>query len=372
MKSNHLKYLFTLPSLLMFIWTISCSGRPGNKQNTLKAETVNTAEDTRSKLITLKSPEENSDFKAGEKIEVIIDISDPGRKPDSVTVSFDGQKAALLRSAPWTYSIPSSFTKNTGRKSLKVTAFLDGKANTTITRFLIINSDIVPKHYSYKVVNSYPHDKDAFTQGLFYDEGVLYEGTGETSSSLRKVELETGKVLQQLNLSSNLFGEGITLYGGRIFQVTWRSHVGFVYEKPTFKQINKIFYQTEGWGLTTMNDKIVMSDGTNVIYFLEPEMFTVVSRIEVYDNEQMVDSLNELEYINGEIWANIWMTDRIVRIDPATGKVLGYINMAGILNDPQTDTKVNVLNGIAYDKSGNRIFVTGKNWPKLFEIRITE
>jgi glutamine cyclotransferase len=373
MKNNHLKYLFTLSAMLMFIWAISCSGRPGNKENTLKAETVNTAEDTRAKLITIKSPEENSDFKAGERIEVIIDITDPRRLPDSVTVSFDGQKAALLRSAPWTYSVPSSFTKNTGRKSLKVTAFLDGKANTTVTRFLIINSDIVPKHYGYKVIHSYPHDKDAFTQGLFYDEGVLYEGTGqEASSSLRKVELETGKVLQQLNLPSNLFGEGITLYNNRIFEVTWTSKVGFVYEKSTFKQINKIYYQTQGWGLTTMNDKIVMSDGTNVIYFFEPEMFTVVSRIEVYDNEQKVDSLNELEYINGEIWANIWMTDRIVRIDPGTGKVLGYINLAGILNDPNTDTRVNVLNGIAYDKSGNRIFVTGKNWPKLFEIRITE
>jgi glutaminyl-peptide cyclotransferase len=373
MKSNHYKYLFTFSALLMFIWAISCSGRPGNKENPVKAETVNTAGDTRSKLISIKKPEENADFKAGEKIEVIIEITDPGRQPDSVTVSFDGQKVAMLRSAPWTYYVTSSFTKNTGRKSLKVTAFRDGRSNTTITRFLIINSDIIPKHYGYKVINTYPHDKDAFTQGLFYNEGVLYEGTGqEANSSLRKVELETGKVLQQLNLPSNLFGEGITLYNDRIYEVTWTSKVGFVYEKSTFKQINKIYYQTQGWGLTTMNDKIVMSDGTNVIYFFEPEMFTVVSRIEVYDNEQMVDSLNELEYINGEIWANIWMTDRIVRIDPGTGKVLGYINLAGILNDPNTDTKVNVLNGIAYDKSGNRIFVTGKNWPKLFEIRITE
>ena len=249
MKNNHLKYLFTLSAMLMFIWAISCSGRPGNKENTLKAETVNTAEDTRAKLITIKSPEENSDFKAGERIEVIIDITDPRRLPDSVTVSFDGQKAALLRSAPWTYSVPSSFTKNTGRKSLKVTAFLDGKANTTVTRFLIINSDIVPKHYGYKVIHSYPHDKDAFTQGLFYDEGVLYEGTGqEASSSLRKVELETGKVLQQHNLPSNLFGEGITLYNNRIFEVTWTSKVGFVYEKSTFKQINNILPDT-GMGI---------------------------------------------------------------------------------------------------------------------------
>ncbi|MGD0341810.1 MAG: glutaminyl-peptide cyclotransferase, partial [Bacteroidales bacterium] len=373
MKSSHLKYLLTLSSFLMFIWAISCSGRPGNAGNTPKAASVNPPEETQSKIITVRSPENNADYKAGNRIEVIIEQTDPDHKPDSVTVSFDGQKAASLRSAPWTYSVSSALTKKTGKKSLKVTAYLDGKAKTTVTRFLIIKSDVVPRHYGYKVVHTYPHDKDAFTQGLFYDEGILYEGTGqEASSSLRKVELETGKVLQLLSLPSNLFGEGITLFNSRIFQVTWQSRVGFVYDKSTFKQINKIYYQTEGWGLTTMDDNIVMSDGSNVIYFLEPETFTVVSRIEVYDNEHMVDSLNELEYINGEIWANIWMTDLIARIDPATGKVLGYINMEGILNDPQTDTKVNVLNGIAYDKSGNRIFVTGKNWPKLFEISVTE
>jgi glutaminyl-peptide cyclotransferase len=373
MRSNRLKYLFSLFTLLIFIWAISCSGRSGNATNPPKTTTINLPEDNQSRLIVLKSPGENSIYKTGDRIEVIIEAKDQDRQPDSVIISFDGVKAVSLHSAPWTYSITSSFTKNTGRKSLKATAYRDGKAKTTVTRFIEINSDIVPKRYGYKVINIYPHDKEAFTQGLFYDEGVLYEGTGqEAGSSLRKVEVETGKVLQQLNLPSNLFGEGITLYNDRIFQVTWTSKVGFVYEKSTFRQINKIYYQTQGWGLTTMNDKIVMSDGTNVIYFFEPEMFTVVSKIEVYDSEKKVDQLNELEFINGEIWANIWMTDLIARIDPATGKVLGYIDLGGILNDPQTDTKVNVLNGIAFDKKGNRIFVTGKNWPKLFEIRLTE
>jgi glutaminyl-peptide cyclotransferase len=372
MKSKHLKFLFTLSGLLMFIWAISCSGRSGNISKTPKAETATSADDSGLRIIAMKSPEENDDFKAGEKIEVVIVPSNPDRQPDSVIISFDGQISASLRSAPWTYTIPSALTKITGRKSIKATAYINSKARTTLTRFVVILSNIVPKRYGYKVIHSYPHDKDAFTQGLYYDDGVLYEGTGEGNSSLRKVDLESGKVLQQLNIASSLFGEGITLYDNRIYQVTWQSHVGFVYEKSTFKQINKIYYQTEGWGLTTINDKIVMSDGTNVIYFFEPEMFTVVSKIEVYDNEQKVDSLNELEYINGEIWANIWMTDIIVRIDPATGKVLGYVNLSGILNDPQTDTKVNVLNGIAFDKAGNRIFVTGKNWPKLFEIKVTE
>ena len=152
--------------------------------------------------------------------------------------------------------------------------------------------------------------RSAFTQGLIYDNGALLEGTGqETGSTLREVELETGKVIRQHNLDASLFGEGITLYHDRIYQVTWQNKVGFVYDKSDFKLINKIYYSSEGWGLTTVNDKIVMSDGTNVLYFYEPEMFTVVSKIEVYDNEKKVDKLNELEYINGEIWANIWMTD---------------------------------------------------------------
>ena len=245
------------------------------------------------------------------------------------------------------------FTNTTGRKSLKVTAFKGGKAQNPITRFMIIYSDVTPKMYSYKVVHTYPHNRDAFTQGLVYDNGVLFEGTGqETGSSLREVELETGKVIRQHNLEGSLFGEGIALYGNRIFQVTWENKVGFVYEKSTFKLINKIYYATQGWGLTTINDRIVMSDGTNVLYFFEPELFTVASRIEVYDNKKKIDSLNELEYINGEIWANIWMTDLIARIDPLTGKVIAYIDLKGILPARDKNADTDVLNGIAFDQTG--------------------
>ena len=173
-------------------------------------------------------------------------------------------------------------------------------------------------------------------KGLVYDNGVMFEGTGQkTGSSLREVELQTGKVIRQHNLDASLFGEGIALYRDRIYQVTWENKVGFIYDKATFNVINKIYYSTQGWGLTTMNDKIVMSDGSNILGFYEPDMFTMVSRIEVYDNEKKVDSLNELEYINGEIWANIWMSDLIARIDPVSGKVLAYINLTGIL--PESD-----------------------------------
>jgi glutamine cyclotransferase len=261
----------------------------------------------------------------------------------------------------------------TGRKSVKAVAYSKEKTQS-VTRFVIIYSDVVPKRYSYKLIHIYPHDSEAFTQGLFYDNGVLYEGTGqETGSSLREVELETGRVLRQHNLESSLFGEGITLYKDRIYQVTWTSKVGFVYNKSDFKVLNKIFYQTQGWGLTTINDRIVMSDGSNVLYFLEPDMFEAVSRIEVYDNEKKVDQLNELEYIDGEIWANIWQTDLIARIDPTTGKVNSYLDLSQIFPDSKRrEANADVLNGIAWDARGGRIFITGKRWPKLYEIKIAE
>jgi glutamine cyclotransferase len=372
MKSNCVRYLLTFLTLILVTWIISCSGKPGRPAVENRTAPAISEEPADMKII-MKSPEENAEFSLGASIKVILEPESKNLLPDSVIVTFDGRKAGILISAPWEFSVPSAFTITTGRKSLKVTAYRNGKVKSTITRFMIIVSDVAPARYGYKVIHFYPHDRDAFTQGLFFDKGVLYEGTGqEAGSTLREVELTTGKVLRQLNLSSNLFGEGITLYKDRIYQVTWTSKVGFVYERSTFSQINKIYYQTQGWGLTTIDDRIVMSDGSNILYFCEPEMFTVVSRLEVYDNEKKVDQLNELEYINGEIWANIWMTDLIARIDPASGKVNGYIDLAGIMNDPGTDTKVKVLNGIAFDKQGGRIFVTGKNWPKLFEIRVTE
>ncbi len=373
MKKNPFKYLSLFFGILFMIWAISCSGKSGKTGGTAEDRSVDENVEADISLIRMKHPEENSKYRTGEAVGVVLTSLIPGPGPDSVLVYFDGRKVETMRTGPWECSVPGSETVKTGKKSIKVTAYRGGKARTTVARFIILISDITPKRYGYKIVNTYPHDRSAFTQGLFYDDGLLYEGTGqETGSTLREVELETGRVIRQLNLSPELFGEGITLFGDRIFQVTWQSRVGFVYEKSTFRQINRVYYQSEGWGLTTMDQNLVMSDGTNVLYIIEPGMFTVLSRLEVYDNEKMVDQLNELEYINGEIWANIWNSDLIARIDPATGKLLGYINLKGIINDPQTDTSVNVLNGIAYDSEGGRIFVTGKNWPRLFEIRITE
>jgi glutamine cyclotransferase len=373
MKTGYQKYLILISVFFFFTWTISCSGRSEKVKETPVHPVTEVNGEFPSKLIKIVTPEENTGFKLNQPVKVTMTLENAKNVPDSVTIYFNGNYVTAVKSNPWEYSIPPAFTVTTGRKSLKVTAYKGGKQQNSVTRFMVIYSDIIPKKFSYKVIHSYPHDRDAFTQGLFYDNGELYEGTGqESGSTLREVELETGKVKKQLNLDESLFGEGIALYRDRIFQVTWKSKVGFVYDKSDFKLINKIYYPTEGWGLTTMDDKIIMSDGSNVLYFYEPDMFTVISKIEVYDNEKKRDSLNELEYVNGEIWANIWINDHIARIDPATGKVLGYIDLKGILPAADRNAETDVLNGIAYDKKGNRIFVTGKKWPKLFEIKVTE
>ncbi len=373
MKIKYLKYLILLSVSLLIAWTISCSGRPGTKEEIKAIKNTVPEDETSLRLIRIVTPEENEDYKLNQVIDIELELVFKSRIPDSVTLFYDTKLVRVLKSEPWKCSVSGEMVSTTGRKALKVIAYKDGKTQNPVTRFLLIYSDITPKINKFRVVNSFPHDKKAFTQGLFFDAGSLYESTGqETESSLREVEIATGKVIRQLNLDASLFGEGITLYNERIFQVTWRNKVGFVYEKGSFRQINRIYYPTEGWGLTTVGDRIIMSDGTNILYYYEPEMFTSISRIEVYDNEKKVDSLNELEYINGEIWANIWMEDRIARIDPVSGKVKAYVDLSGLFPHNDRNPEAEVLNGIAYDEATNRIFVTGKRWSKLFEIRITE
>jgi glutamine cyclotransferase len=224
--------------------------------------------------------------------------------------------------------------------------------------------------YTYEVINTYPHDVNAFTQGLVWDGDILYEGTGLNGrSSLRRVDLESGQVLQQLDLPTEYFGEGITVWGEQIVQLTWQSQRGFVYNKETFEQLAEFTYPTQGWGITHDSRRLIMSDGSATIYFWDPNTFTAVDTINVYDLDGPVASLNELEYINGEIWANIWQTDRIARIDPVTGQVLAWVDLSGLLT-PAERAQADVLNGIAYKPDEDRLFVTGKLWPKLFEIRL--
>lgn len=228
-------------------------------------------------------------------------------------------------------------------------------------------SDVAPV-YTYRVVNAYPHDRGASTQGLVFEDGFLYEGTGlRGQSTLRKADLKTGEILRVHELAERFFGEGIAIYENKIVQLTWESNTGFVYEKDSFELLQEFSYATEGWGITYDGSYLIMSDGTSTLHFLDPETFEEVNQVEVSDGENPVSRLNELEYVKGEIYANVWQTDRIARIDPQTGNVVGWIDLEGLLNRAEYD-EADVLNGIAYDAENDRLFVTGKRWPLLFEI----
>jgi len=227
--------------------------------------------------------------------------------------------------------------------------------------------------YTYRVVYSFPHDPEAFTQGLAFEDGFFYEGTGlRGKSSLRQVVLETGAVTRMVTLEDDYFGEGIAIVGDRIIQLTWRSQAGFVYDKHTFERIGQFTYPTEGWGLTYDGNRLIMSDGSSYLYFLDPNTFDRTGQVQVTDPDGPVTRLNELEYIDGEIYANIWKTDRIARIDPDTGDVLAWVELEGLPAPEDRTGGEDVLNGIACDPAGNRLFVTGKLWPRVYEIELVE
>ncbi|MCX5846402.1 MAG: glutaminyl-peptide cyclotransferase [Deltaproteobacteria bacterium] len=225
--------------------------------------------------------------------------------------------------------------------------------------------------HGFRIINTYPHDPEAFTQGLVFHKGYLYEGTGRHGhSTLRKVELKTGGILKSHRLPIEYFGEGITIWQNKLIQLTWQSHTGFIYDLQSFRLLRTFSYPTEGWGITCDGNNLIMSDGTAILRFLDPRKFTMVKQIEVKDRGRPIPYLNELEYIKGEIFANIWDTGYIARISPQTGRVLGWIDLRGLYRLVDNGKRVDVLNGIAYDTKNNRLFVTGKFWPKLFEIRL--
>jgi len=225
--------------------------------------------------------------------------------------------------------------------------------------------------YGFEIVRSYPHDPQAFTEGLFFKDGFLFESTGlEGRSSVRKVRLETGEVVQGTNLPSDLFGEGIVDWGDQIIGLTWQTQLGFVLKLGDFSFVKKFSYAGEGWGLTKNKTELIQSDGTAELRFIDPATLKEKRRIKVTADGKPVTQLNELEWVDGEIYANIWQTDRIARIDPASGKVLGWIDLNGLLSPMFRSGQVDVLNGIAYDAATKRLFVTGKLWPKLFQIKL--
>jgi glutamine cyclotransferase len=227
--------------------------------------------------------------------------------------------------------------------------------------------------YLCKIVNTYPHDRNAFTQGLVFEKNHLYEGTGLYGrSSLRKIQLENGVILQIRNLSDQYFGEGITIYQDKIIQLTWKNKVGFVYDKDNFQKIQEFHYLTDGWGLTYDGEHLILSDGTSTLHLIDPETYEEVNQIQVFSKEGPVKDLNELEYVKGEIYANVWQTNFIARISPTTGKVTGWIDLSELRSIENSSNPAAIPNGIAYDPKSDRLFVTGKLWSKIFEIELVQ
>ncbi len=230
-----------------------------------------------------------------------------------------------------------------------------------------------PTKISYKIISTHPHPPGSFTQGFVFEDGFLYEGTGQYgSSSLRKIKLETGEIVKEVRLPRHLFGEGITIFEDKIIQLTWLSQIGFVYDKKSFRNLAMFRYPIpiEGWGITTDGNHLILSDGSNILYFLDPKSFEVKSRLKVYDHLGPVLKINELEYVEGSLYANVWQQPKIIKIDMNSGKVTGYIELSEIIPEQYRGHSDYVLNGIAYDCEKKRLFVTGKMWPKVFELEL--
>lgn len=362
--------------LSMFFLVVSCSG--GSDRKTVPDETkkpgVRRAETEAltGKISYIVKPEREEIFRRGERIPVQIALMEGVAGIDSFQVFVNGSYQGVSYRDDLLFNWNSEQSP-VGKRTIKTVTFgRDGqKENNTV--LVILQSDIVPEQYGYRVVHTYPHDITAYTQGLVYEDGILYESTGQRGeSTLRKVNLETGELIESLNLPPNLFGEGACILDDKIIQLTWTSKVGFVYDKESFRVINRIEYPTQGWGLTTNGEQLIMSDGSHIIYFLEPQYFTELSRIEVFDYEKAITNLNELEYIDGKIYANVYQTDFIVVIETETGRVLSRIDLKGLLQPEDVHDRIDVLNGIAYDPENKRLFVTGKRWPKLYEIQLVK
>lgn len=320
-------------------------------------------------ILSFKIPEQGQTYGLGEEVKVQMDLP-AETKISNVSYLVDGKTVGSKQNN-------DAFTIKTADLSLGyklITAVVDnGTKKDTATINIVLKSAIKPAQFKYKVLNVFPHDTSSYTQGLEYHNGKFLESTGEYgSSTLRWVALESGKALQKIDIDKKYFAEGSSLVGDKIAMLTWQENTGFIYDAKTLKQLGTFPYQNsrQGWGLTYDGQRLIKSDGTNRIWFLNATDYKEESYIDVYDNNGQVDQLNELEYIDGKIYANIYTTDIIAAINPKSGAVESYINMAGILSPKDRFANTDVLNGIAWDAAGKRLFVTGKKFSKLFQIEL--
>lgn len=345
----------------------------GSKNKTTNGKSDTTATTTPTETFhnaVLVAPKAAEEYTIGEFPEIEFSLINKELKPDSIQLLING-KISYSSKSLLKFNADKPFS-TVGNQNIKLLLFYGTKGIEQIEATVLVLSDVKPKQFGYSIVKTYPHDVHAYTQGLIYDNGQLLESTGLTGkSSVRRVDLESGQVLQQTNLSSDVFGEGIAVVKNRIYQVTWQSQVGFIFDKESLALINKFNYtNAEGWGLTSDDKQFIFSDGSNIIRFMDLEYFSEKGRIEVCDDEDEIDRLNELELIDGQIYANVYGSDNIVIIDPVSGKVTAKIDLSGLLKKSERNKETDVLNGIAYDQKGKRLFVTGKNWPNLYEIKL--
>lgn len=311
--------------------------------------------------LKLSSPKE---IKSSQKFTVTVTEKD--KKPiDSIRYYLDGSKLSS------NIDIDASKLR-LGSHAISATIFYADKQKK-LTNTIVFLADNPPQIYTYSIVNEYPHDEKAFTQGLEYHNGFLYESTGQNGkSSLRKVEITTGKVLQKIDIDKKYFGEGMTIFNDEIFMLTWQNKIGFVFNLDTFKKERTFNYaqSIQGWGLTHDDKNLIKSDGTKKLWFLNPKTGAEEFFIETYTTDRAIDELNELEYLNGVIYANVWQRNSIIMVNPKTGALEGIADLKGLQKKSGQKGSEKVLNGIAYDAENDRLFVTGKNWNKLFEIKL--
>ncbi len=342
----------------MFIVFFSCSNTPKRSRKPVSVITI--------------QPNKKS-YVFGEKVSVNVKTKVKNGEIETIKLYYKNQ--LLKESKELDFTFEGVEINTLGNSNFRVEAVKTDDLKNTRTKTIKTVSDIETKIYNYKIVNKYPHSIKYYTQGLEFYNGFIYEGTGENGSSgLFKIDIKSGKTVQSYHMDDKYFGEGITILNDKIYQLTYRSQKGFVYNLSDFALIDSFQYKsTQGWGLTNDGENLILSDGTHVLTWLNPDNFSVIKTVQVANNKDIVNYINELEYIDGTIYANIYMTDLIVQIDPETGKILSQVNLKGIINmyHNQKD-RIDYMNGIAYDSKNDRLFITGKLWPKLFEIELIE
>ncbi|CAD5292785.1 MULTISPECIES: glutaminyl-peptide cyclotransferase [unclassified Imperialibacter] len=301
-------------------------------------------------------------------LEISVSIEGDSVRVDSMVIFFESVRLASSQATSLSASLAPL---PLGKQTLTAKLFLNNGGTEQHALPLILLAETPPQKFDFRKIETYTHDPDAYTQGLLYHGGFLYESTGTRGeSTLRKVDISTGKVLQQTPLDSRYFGEGLAFWDNSLIQLTWTSKIGFVYDLESFEQKRTFNYSTEGWGLASTDTELVMSDGTEYLYFLDPVTLAETRRIQVYNHQEKILYLNELEVVGGLIYANVYQTDVIVMIDPLSGAVVGDVSLEGIFNKQGYSRRLDVLNGIAWDEKEKRLFVTGKWWPKLYQIEL--